>query len=383
MKKLSYINSICLLMILSSSLFSNKVIPLADKTYTSNASGNWTTGANWSGSGTPASPNSANNSTINIAAATSITLTADYNLKSGTVLNIACGSTLTIIGSVQFDNGSTLIVSGCPGNNGILIINGNLTNSNNSNKITINGEIILNGNYSGGTGSTLDGTGSAKVSGAVTTSGTGSVFGSEIDCTVGCSSSAVSPLPIELISFNGNIENNNKVHLTWQTATEKNNSHFEIERSIDGFVFETIEKIKSKSNDGNSFQTLNYETYDNNPLNGISYYRLKQFDYSSKNSNSEIISVTRTTGTTISFVIFPNPNNGDFFVNVNGIENNHDVEILIYDDKQSIIFNSKTDINSMNDKSFNFQLQNNIKPGLYQVLFVMEGIKYSSNLIIQ
>src|SRR5690606_33941338 len=47
------------------------------------------------------------------------------------------------------------------------------------------------------------------------------------------------PLPIELYSFTGkNADRFNK--LTWETASEKNNDYFELERSVDGEVWETV-----------------------------------------------------------------------------------------------------------------------------------------------
>src|SRR5690606_15817603 len=46
-------------------------------------------------------------------------------------------------------------------------------------------------------------------------------------------------LPIELLRFDA-IPGKNDVKLEWKTATELNNSHFEIERSADGRNFQPI-----------------------------------------------------------------------------------------------------------------------------------------------
>lgn len=78
------------------------------------------------------------------------------------------------------------------------------------------------------------------------------------------------------------------MNLKWSTATETNNDYFLIERSKDGIEFESIINV-----DGAGFSTkkLTYSTSDNNPLSGLSFYRLKQVDFDGQFSNSEIVSV--------------------------------------------------------------------------------------------
>jgi len=82
-------------------------------------------------------------------------------------------------------------------------------------------------------------------------------------------------LPVELIFFNAQARDNSFVHLTWATATETNSAYFEIERSSDALSFRTIERIGAA---GNSNVRIDYETFDHDPLPGVSYYRLKQVD---------------------------------------------------------------------------------------------------------
>lgn len=88
--------------------------------------------------------------------------------------------------------------------------------------------------------------------------------------TAGCT-----PLPIELASFSAT-RNNKVIDLKWNTLTEKNNDYFTVERSFDGIKYEELSKIKGA---GNSYSELQYETIDENPFSGITYYRLKQTDY--------------------------------------------------------------------------------------------------------
>jgi Secretion system C-terminal sorting domain len=96
-----------------------------------------------------------------------------------------------------------------------------------------------------------------------------------------------SALPIELTSFNAK-SNNSKTNLYWQTASEKNNSHFAIERSTDGDVFSKIGDVKGN---GNSTVIQNYQFTDVTPTKGINYYRLRQVDFDGTESISKTVSV--------------------------------------------------------------------------------------------
>jgi Secretion system C-terminal sorting domain len=108
-------------------------------------------------------------------------------------------------------------------------------------------------------------------------------------------------LPIELLSFNA-INEDKSVKTIWTTASEINNDYFTIMRSDDGIVFEEIGMIQGA---GTSNITLNYEFIDENPLSGLSYYKLMQTDYDGTSSFSEIISVERNENKFVS--IYPNP----------------------------------------------------------------------------
>ncbi len=94
-------------------------------------------------------------------------------------------------------------------------------------------------------------------------------------------------LPVELLTFNAKLKDN-VVELNWITKSEKNNDFFVIEKSVDGNDFQEIEKIQGA---GNSNNTLSYLAFDRNPLQGINYYRLKQYDYDGKSFTSDIITV--------------------------------------------------------------------------------------------
>lgn len=92
-------------------------------------------------------------------------------------------------------------------------------------------------------------------------------------------------LPVSLSSFTVKSQSN-FVKLNWTTESENNNSHFNILRSYDGITFETI---SSKSGNGTSTETHNYNFVDLNPVQGTNYYQLEQIDFSGKSTKSKIV----------------------------------------------------------------------------------------------
>ena len=133
-----------------------------------------------------------------------------------------------------------------------------------------------------------------------------------------------SSLPIELVYFKATPTNNQQaVQLQWQTLTETNNSHFTIERSLDGMNWENIQTIAGA---GNSAQVLNYNTEDSNPLEGDSYYRLKQTDFDGQfsYSNLQAVHIKPTEGTNIQ--VFPNPTNS--VITVKGLPTTNKIQLF-------------------------------------------------------
>ncbi|MCH5600139.1 autotransporter outer membrane beta-barrel domain-containing protein [Niabella ginsengisoli] len=81
------------------------------------------------------------------------------------------------------------------------------------------------------------------------------------ETNVSCLSSTTGPLsalPVGFGRISGKISNDQLV-INWQTLTESNNDHFEIEASADGKNFTKIGTVASQATDGNSSQPLNYE----------------------------------------------------------------------------------------------------------------------------
>lgn len=81
-------------------------------------------------------------------------------------------------------------------------------------------------------------------------------------------------LPVRFLSF-GAIKKQRSVELTWSTAEENNNSHFDIQRSMDGRTWNNVGVVFGNINAG----AVNYYQFDDKTIvTGTFYYRLKQVD---------------------------------------------------------------------------------------------------------
>jgi hypothetical protein len=98
-------------------------------------------------------------------------------------------------------------------------------------------------------------------------------------------------LPIELVFFNG-VENDGTNLLYWQTASEKDNDYFTIERSSDGEEWINIGEIIAA---GNSTQLMNYSYSDKTYKRGVvNYYKLSQTDFNGVKEYFNIVSINNT-----------------------------------------------------------------------------------------
>ncbi|MGB1216246.1 MAG: immunoglobulin domain-containing protein, partial [Saprospiraceae bacterium] len=117
--------------------------------------------------------------------------------------------------------------------------------------------------------------------------------------------SCTQPLPVELLFLEGSIRKEVNV-LDWATASEINNSHFEVERSKNGVDFNYLGKVEGN---GNSSTEITYSFIDTKP-ELVSYYRLKQVDLNGEFSYTNVITLKRKTQGISFGNIYPSPTKG-------------------------------------------------------------------------
>ena len=194
--------------------------------------------------------------------------------------------------------------------------------------------------------------------------------------------STISTLPVELLQFSAEMNSEKSVLVKWKTATEKNNKQFDVERSADGLNFTKIITIASKSINGNSLEPLSYDVTDNDPLSGVSYYRLKQTDIDGVFKYHSIVSVNMKKNKAIIFYAYPNPNNGDFILSIDGIQKNKQIETKIFTMDGRLIFSKLITSDMISDNQIILKVDINLVPGVYLANCTIDGINYPIKIIV-
>jgi hypothetical protein len=125
------------------------------------------------------------------------------------------------------------------------------------------------------------------------------------------------PLPLNLLSFDAKLDQENLVALQWETTAERGVSHFEIEKSEDAKQFAELGRTNARNL---GLEKNTYEYYDRHPAAGINYYRLKMVDLDGQFSYSPIRFVNLKQNFVTS--LYPNPSPSQVYLrvqNANGI----------------------------------------------------------------
>jgi hypothetical protein len=121
-------------------------------------------------------------------------------------------------------------------------------------------------------------------------------------------------LPVVWKSFEVLVTNNNISKLVWETTSEDGNSHFEVERSINGIG--DFEKIASINGSGwtNTISKYTFEDPELSKIAGMVYYRIRQVDFDGNQMVSDVVSI-KASGEEpgeepILLTAYPNPTDG-------------------------------------------------------------------------
>jgi len=162
------------------------------------------------------------------------------------------------------------------------------------------------------------------------------------------------PLSVVFSSFNV-VPENSDVKLTWTTSAENNNSYFTVQRSLNATDWDDVEKVQGSNNTNSD---ITYTAYDDNPLSGVSYYRLKITDINGNSTYSEIKEINFGGGFA-GINIFPNPAKKFFSVGGNDLKN---MQISVYNNLGQLI--NLSHIAQSNSITFNVS---GLPKGIYYV----------------
>lgn len=181
-------------------------------------------------------------------------------------------------------------------------------------------------------------------------------------------------LPVEFITVSAKYDfTTGMVKVNWSTASEENNDFFTIERSTDGLTFEALGSI----NGAGSSETINsYVFEDDNPVEGVSYYRIKQTDFNGQFDYSEV--VTAEVQTMLDMVsVYPNPVTGSYISAA--IQHNIDqVGYVITNITGQVVKSGQLD--SLTGSKIDL---NELNAGMYFITFDAAGNKETKSIIIQ
>jgi hypothetical protein len=171
------------------------------------------------------------------------------------------------------------------------------------------------------------------------------------------------PLPVTLTSFAGKSLSSNKIKLEWATASEIDNSYFEIEKSRNGRNFITLGR---ETGFGTSNIIHSYNYVDDMPFNGINYYRLKQVDFNGAYVYSNIIVVSTDEQSSPTLLVYPNPTRASSSVNLElSLNESQTVHFTVTDINGKIYYQGDKQLNEGINKE-NIQLSG-LMPGIYLI----------------
>ena len=130
------------------------------------------------------------------------------------------------------------------------------------------------------------------------------------------------PLAIRLSEISAtNVGHKNRVD--WKTTAELDDDYFELERGEDGRQFSKLNTVKANGSGSE------YSFWDETPLDGTSYYRLKLFDRSGSFVYSDVVNATLKRGRGPALEAYPNPVETVLKITVNGtIGNNATISLI-------------------------------------------------------
>lgn len=186
-------------------------------------------------------------------------------------------------------------------------------------------------------------------------------------------SSSASPLPVELIQFSVNCENEAKVY--WSTASERNSHKFVVEKSRDMIHWTVVEELAAADN---SSTQLDYFVIDPAPYSGTSYYRLVQFDNDGAEKKYNPVSVScNAPGNDIS--VYPNPTQGGFTVEISSAELVKDAGIQIIDLAGKLVYDRPINLTEGINQVY---FENHLEMGTYLIKVISDKKQFNPEKIV-
>lgn len=191
-----------------------------------------------------------------------------------------------------------------------------------------------------------------------------------------------STVPVTLISFTAMPVKLNAALLSWVTTKEENSNYFAIMKSVDGHNFSEASRVNAA---GNTTLTQRYNYIDNSigKTDPYIYYYLDIVDKDGRKQSSPILSV-KNAGAVSKLIrsITPNPVSSmghlmlEFYADKEGTMN---AKLFASDGKLALQSNLSAD-QGLNSGHIHL---GNLAPGIYNIVFTMDGKKESYKIVLQ
>ncbi|HEY8893996.1 MAG TPA: T9SS type A sorting domain-containing protein, partial [Niastella sp.] len=185
-------------------------------------------------------------------------------------------------------------------------------------------------------------------------------------------------LPIELLRFNGNLQNN-QAHLYWTTTLNSNTELFTIEKSANGSVYTTAGQVKASA--GIKTATgVQYAFTDGVAFTGSQFYRLKMADQNGIVTYSEIITVRNNTNSELR--IYPTVLHTGNQLVVESTKQQENITITITDMMGRPVMQQHLPV--LNSQTTPIDLKNILLKGVYMVQVKnKEGVLLNQKIVVQ
>jgi len=184
--------------------------------------------------------------------------------------------------------------------------------------------------------------------------------------------SGVPYLPVEWLDVAAEWTENKNAAITWSTASESNNSHFEVERLNEKNEYEYIGTVEAVGNSTSvsEYSFVDFEA-DNTPTNTV-IYRIKQIDFDQKYDFSPSVALKKndkTTATSLEMVAYPNPMKDALNIKIDA-QGDYSIELL---DASSNIIIQKTGQQHNSYSPIVLSELNALSRGMYILRVVCDG----------
>ena len=185
-------------------------------------------------------------------------------------------------------------------------------------------------------------------------------------------------LPIELLRFNGNLQNN-QTHLYWTTTLNSNTREFTIQKSTNGSTYTNAGQVKASAGI-NTATGVQYAFTDAVAFTGNQFYRLKMIDENGAVTYSEVITVKNNTNGELR--VYPTVLHAGNQLVLESTKQQENIIITITDMMGRPVMQQHLPV--LNIQSTPIELKNNLVKGVYMVtLKNKEGVLLNQKIVVQ